>query len=770
MKRKLILISLLFAIIFASNAYAANTYTVSFDARCSSGEGGQTESITVEYGADMPQLTTDAPTCTGRTFTGWYDNAGTQYYDTNGTSVRPYDKTEDTTLYAKWARKLKIFLQIKGTTIGSVIATQGMPMPQIPPEYMSIIKDKSKGYLFKGFYYSSKLYYNQDGTGVKDCDLSGSITLTAGLTECGWGYYCNNNIKTACPKEEGYTISTPGKIASDISQCGYPIIIYDNSASDAYNAPESIQGVVSYTDNTLVFPLSTSIKRGKSFKWLDGYTWYRHGYYKYPVATTKKCVLGTGAEGRCSLGDEPPNADMYFDENGTPLRTLTEEEVLAAKEGKFKLIDVLYIETTLDDGAGSGGQGVAYGNPLQNYKELTQIPNLDGHLFSGYYANNALAGETQMFSNTGKTIGPVWPAMLGNKFTAKYEPCPLGYYCKNNIQTACPNAGATLNTGAMYASECTKVIDNQLCHYSTNDSQYNLNCIPADDYVYNVTLDFEDYTQTVHVTYGAPMPTLSYFPSKTGHIVTLDYYNADGTSAKSWDQMNDATISAQYAACGTGFYCINNIKTACPSGTTTLTETASDVSECGNTFPIHPLAAITGQNDGTMFCTSKVDTIPDGLHERVHSFEITKDCNSWWPVPTTISYTTYHTPGTGNSINNVEYFALPGGTLTTKSGNVCYSPDTAAQNAGYYKDCQIILTECNNGYVNQGDICVPATCPTMPALNIGKNVQIPLYAVKSTLPAIGLKYNDTICYANMIPGKKSKTMNIRYNGTVYHAE
>ena len=85
----------------------ANTYTVSFNVN--GGTGGQSASVTATYGAAMPAISTTAPTKTGYTFGGWYDTSaatgGTQYYTAAGASARSWNKTANTTLYARWTVK-----------------------------------------------------------------------------------------------------------------------------------------------------------------------------------------------------------------------------------------------------------------------------------------------------------------------------------------------------------------------------------------------------------------------------------------------------------------------------------------------------------------------------------------------------------------------------------------------------------------------------------------------------------------------------------------
>ncbi|MDW2958287.1 MAG: hypothetical protein R8M37_00535 [Alphaproteobacteria bacterium] len=48
-------------------------------------------------------------------------------------------------------------------------------------------------------------------------------------------------------------------------------------------------------------------------------------------------------------------------------------------------------------------------------------------------------------------------------------------------------------------------------------------------------------------------------------------------------------------------------------------------------------------------------------------------------------------------------------------------------------------------------------------------VSFPLYAEKYTTPAIHVRYNGGICYVNLSSGRASDSINVEYNGVVYHA-
>ena len=88
--------------------WTANTYKITFDKNKGSGSttpSGGTPSIANQaFDANMQSIT--VPTRTGYTFAGYFDTSaasgGTQYYKADGTSAHKWDKTANTTLYARW--------------------------------------------------------------------------------------------------------------------------------------------------------------------------------------------------------------------------------------------------------------------------------------------------------------------------------------------------------------------------------------------------------------------------------------------------------------------------------------------------------------------------------------------------------------------------------------------------------------------------------------------------------------------------------------------
>ena len=136
----------------ATAKWTPNTYTVSFDPN--GGAGGQSGSVTATYDANMPAISTVPPTRLGHSFAGWYDTAaasgGTQYYSASGASARTWNKTSNTTLYARWVpNSYAITWNANGGTVsaGADVTSQtygnAIKLPADPTR---------KGYAFAGWW------------------------------------------------------------------------------------------------------------------------------------------------------------------------------------------------------------------------------------------------------------------------------------------------------------------------------------------------------------------------------------------------------------------------------------------------------------------------------------------------------------------------------------------------------------------------------------------------------------------------------------------
>lgn len=49
-------------------------------------------------------------------------------------------------------------------------------------------------------------------------------------------------------------------------------------------------------------------------------------------------------------------------------------------------------------------------------------------------------------------------------------------------------------------------------------------------------------------------------------------------------------------------------------------------------------------------------------------------------------------------------------------------------------------------------------------------VVVPLYSGRVTTPSFCVRYNDTVCYADMVLGRASGAVNLSYGNEIYHLE
>ena len=151
------------------------------------GTGGDNY-VTATTGKAMPTPRT-APTLKGWSFGGYWDTLacdakgnplGKQYYNSKMESVRAWDKTTATTLWAKWT--VKVTLGKNGGTGGdsTVTVIKGQPFPK------RTMPTKS-GYTFGGYFVSASSKtgqcYNPDGTGTS------SMKWTTGGTPTIWALW-----------------------------------------------------------------------------------------------------------------------------------------------------------------------------------------------------------------------------------------------------------------------------------------------------------------------------------------------------------------------------------------------------------------------------------------------------------------------------------------------------------------------------------------------------------------------------------------------------
>ena len=197
--------------------WKANTNTVTLDQQ--SGSGGST-SCTATYNAGMPSIT--VPTRTGYTFGGYYTGtggSGTQYYNANGGSVRSWDRTSNTTLYAKWTvNTYKVKFNGNGSTSGSM---SDQNFTYGTAQNLTANAFSKTGYTFAGWATSAdgdKAYDNQQSVNNLTTTNGGTFNLYAKWTVNQYTIKFNNYDDTQLQSSQvnygatpAYTGATPTK-------------------------------------------------------------------------------------------------------------------------------------------------------------------------------------------------------------------------------------------------------------------------------------------------------------------------------------------------------------------------------------------------------------------------------------------------------------------------------------------------------------------------------------------------------------------------------
>ena len=479
--------------------WTANTYTVSFNAN--GGTGGQTANVTATYGSAMPTITTTAPTKTGYTFGGWYDTnaatGGTQYYTAAGASARTWNKTANTTLYARWTAKQTTvsFDQNNGTggQTANVTATYDSAMPTI-----SAVPTRT-GYTFTGYWdatSSGTKYYNADKSSAKNWNKTGSTTtLYAQWTANTYTVTLDNQNATTpgstsvtatygaaipnitVPERTGYTF---GGYYTSTGGGGTQYIKADGTSAKNWDKTSGVTLYAKWVANTYTI---TFDKKGGSGG-TDSVTATYGQHLPSPVTVPTRTGYTFGGYWKDDV------KKFWYDANGVSRdenwnipydRTLNAEWTANT-----------YTVTFNANGGNTpspASKSVTYDSTYGDLATCTRT----GYTFAGWWTS--ASGGTQVSSTT--TV----------KITA--------------AQT-------------LYA------------HWAAN--------------TYTVTLDRQSGgggSASVTATYGAAMPTVS-TPTRTGYTFGgyytatggggTQYIKADGTSAKNWDKTADTTLYAKWTA------------------------------------------------------------------------------------------------------------------------------------------------------------------------------------------------------------------------------
>jgi len=189
------------------------------------GSGGPSP-VTATYGSAMPAIaSTNLPARTGYTFAGYYDTktGGTQYYTSSGASARTWDKTANTTLYARWtANTYTVTLNQNGGSggSGSVTATYDSAMP-------SATMPTRNGYVFQGYYDTNAQtggtqYYTSSGASARTWNKTANTTLYARWKEIAAVSTAPEGISGLVYTSQPQALVTGGQVKNtDVSKMQY---------------------------------------------------------------------------------------------------------------------------------------------------------------------------------------------------------------------------------------------------------------------------------------------------------------------------------------------------------------------------------------------------------------------------------------------------------------------------------------------------------------------------------------------------------------------
>ena len=230
--------------------------------------------------------------------------------------------------------------------------------------------------------------------------------------------------------------------------------------------------------------------------------------------------------------------------------------------------------------------------------------------------------------------------------------------------------------------------------------------------------------------------------TETWKTVSTGYYSTGGTS----------TTRTGQAKCETNNYCVDGVKTACP--------TAYPYSDAGTSSDGYCYASKTNTgsqnacsqpaNSASYTCgTCTPGTCNWRDYKSATDTTCTpNDCDK--PVASVTCNTGYYTSGV----------TCPA--CTNKPDNSAYT-GTATSNACPWS--------CNTGYgQTSANLCAQICTAGIQQLKSSTGVSIPLYTSAQTTHSIVVKTQaGNMCYASLASGAASGAINVNLNGTTYHA-
>ena len=367
--------------------YSPNTYTVTLD---KNDDSGSKSTITATYDSAMPSIT--IPTRPGYKFLGYWDTSatsgGTQYYTSTGASARTWNKTSNTTLFARWELiDYSISYTLNGGSHG-----ENHPTTATYNEVINISNPTREGYTFDGWSASGLSNTAMTGTSSSLSKWNGKATKNT--------YFANltttNNGKVS--------LTANWKINKVIATLKYLNGTSDGTASAEYvssgtklGLPEELSRTGYEFKGWSLTPNNTGVYYDSTTDWND---------VKVSVDNRDVCISDANA------------GDIYFN-------------LYAIWEANEYMV-------TLDQQGGGGGTTRITATYDSAMPSIT-IPSKFGHTFNGYF--NKVSDGTKYYNADG-TSARNWDK--ANSATLYAQWTPYSYKLTLN-----GNGGTTANDQAV---------------------------------------------------------------------------------------------------------------------------------------------------------------------------------------------------------------------------------------------------------------------------------------------------------------------------------
>ena len=482
-----------------ANLYAtwkARAYTVTLNPQ--SGTGGTT-SVTATYAAALPPVT--APTRTGYTFGGYYDQtggAGTQYYNADGTGARAWDKAAAATLYAKWtAARVTVLFDAKGGAFadGTAVDAQGRASKSVVYDqvYGDLPTPVRAGYTFAGWYNSGAVI-----TSTTICRRTDAHTLFASWKANAYTVTLNPQSGTGGTTSVTATYAAALPSVPAPTRTGYTFGGYYTGTGGAgtlyYNADGTGARAWDKAAAATLYAQWTAKTYPVELDWQDG-----SGGTISVTATFASALPPITAPTRTGYVFDGYYAmrngggTRYYNADGTGARAWDLDRGSPVLYAKWTPVNY---PVTLDPQGGAGGSAAVTATYDAALPTVT-VPERAGYDFGGYYTDVNGAGQQ--------------------------------YYASNG--TSARKWDMTAST-TLYAKWTAKK--------------------------YRVTFDRQGGAggaTSVTATYDAALPSIT-VPTRTGYAFDgyddqtggagTPYYNADGTGVRVWDKASAATLYAKW--------------------------------------------------------------------------------------------------------------------------------------------------------------------------------------------------------------------------------